>query len=249
MEHESASGYSEGDSERTLIGDTPCKQTTPAIKTSVVVKKPFKSPVVGSRKPTSPLNLDANLALQNASIEDQKLIRELKNLENELDAQIRVYDKRSNTLKQGVKIASLFEKEEKVMCLIVKWRGVCEAGLSYLMNSTMLKINQMGGYEEFRRKEIENEKRKIEYQSDNGLQDQMDEMLESEEFRRLPIEEQEEIKQRIEDKTQEMRKWRQAEFERLENQLTACANQEMTMEELAKRLKVEYKMIFPPASR
>lgn len=179
------------------------------------------------------------------SIEDKRLANELKLLGSEYTRQMNSYKIENNQLDQAIKILKNYEQELNVMKLIDKWRVICQGGLSYLLNSTMLKILKIGGYEELKRKEIQAEKRKIEYQIDDSLRDEMESVVESEEFQMISEEDQAEYKKRMEDKIEEMEAWKEKALSKLDEQIKLSANQEMTMQELAQRLKVDYKLVFP----
>lgn len=207
----------------------------------------FKPPIKSSERiPSTPETLvKASVnKVSKGSIEDRKLTNELNLLNNEYTRQINSYKMENNQLRQAIKVLKNYEQETKVLNLIDKWRGISQGGMSYMLNSTMLKILKMGGYEELKRKEIEAEKRKIEYQMDDSLQDEMDNVLESEEFQMLPEEDQEEYKKRMQDKIDEMEICKEKALAKLEEQVNSSANQEMTMQELAQRLKMDYELIF-----
>lgn len=180
-----------------------------------------------------------------ASVEDRKLAIQKKILNDELTKQAMFYKTNINQLQQANKIMKSYHKEEKVLNLIQKWRAVSQAGMSYIMNSTLIKISRIGGYEELRRKELEAEKAKLEYQIDDNLQEQMNEVLESNEFQMLPQEAQQEYKEKMEEKMSEAEIWKEKEFSKLDNRMKEIGNQELTMEELSKRLNMEYYLIFP----
>lgn len=196
---------------------------------------------------STPKTRTKNLILkkEKGTIEDRQLAAKSRLLNDELTRQIAIYRKSNFQLQQATKILNEYEKEIKVLKLIQKWRAVAQAGMSFLLNSTLLKISKLGGYEKLVRKELEAKKRKIEYQVDDTMQDQMDEVLESEDFQILPEEDQQEYKDCMADKIQEAQSWKEKEFTRLEEEFRNCADQEMTMEELSKRLKVEYALVFP----
>ncbi|CCH61468.1 hypothetical protein TBLA_0E04130 [Henningerozyma blattae CBS 6284] len=182
-------------------------------------------------------------------IEEKKLIKHLNIQCEKYDLKILYKEKTElqkeiTQLKTGIHILQNYEKELKVKELITKWRDVCQAGMSYMYNSAAIKIDRMGGFEEFRRKELENEKRRLEYQMDDSLQLEVDSILESEEFNNLTIDDQEEYKTQMNEKLEEMEKMKNSKLEALEAEMESSRNQTFTMQELAKRLKVDYKFIF-----
>ncbi|GAV50247.1 hypothetical protein ZYGR_0U01030 [Zygosaccharomyces rouxii] len=217
---------------------------TPIARKKSVFRPPVRNPQQVLSTPNTLVKTSVD-KVDKGSIEDRRLAYELKLLNNEFTRQINSYKIENNQLNQSIKVLKNYEKEEKVMRLIEKWRSISQAGMSYMLNSTMLKITKIGGYEELKRKEMEAEKRKIEYQVDDNLQDEMDNVLESDEFQMLPEEDQEEYKNRMQDKIEEMEIWKEKALTKLEEQVKLCANQEMTMQELAQRLKINYQFVFP----
>ncbi|AAS51644.1 ADL276Wp [Eremothecium gossypii ATCC 10895] len=171
---------------------------------------------------------------------------ELRLRERALDAELRQRATQETLLRRAVKIAESYEQLRQNDSLIEKWRGVCQAAMAYILNSMMLKIGRMGGYKEFKRKEVERMKRQVEYQTNDGVEDQIAELLESDEFLRLPLDEQEEIRERMQERREEAERARERELAKLDAELAATEGEEMTMEELATRLKVDYNMVYPP---
>ncbi|SCU85112.1 LAMI_0C10176g1_1 [Lachancea mirantina] len=147
-------------------------------------------------------------------------------------------------LKSGIKILNSYEKETEVENLAFKWRRICQAGMAYMLNSTLIKIDKMGGYEELVRREIEAEKRKIEYQFSDNLEQDIENLLESEEFKMLSTDEQQEYRDKMDAKRQEVEDLQQKELQKLEEKLGKTRETQMTMQELARRLNVDYKMVF-----
>ncbi|CEP64096.1 Mei5p LALA0_S10e02168g [Lachancea lanzarotensis] len=157
---------------------------------------------------------------------------------------IRQLKKENLTLESAIKILNTYSKEQEIERLIDKWRSICQAGMAYLLNSTLLKINKMGGYEELVKKEVEAEKRKLEYQFGDQLENEVEDVLESEEFKMMSALDQEELKRQIYDRKEEADKARQTEMEKLDFKVRASSVTEFTMKNLASRLKVNFDMIF-----
>ncbi|SCV05748.1 LANO_0H14312g1_1 [Lachancea nothofagi CBS 11611] len=158
--------------------------------------------------------------------------------------QIRKLRKQHSALESALKILGKFEKEREVLRLIEKWRSICQAGMSYLLNSTLLKISKMGGYEELVRKEAEAEKRKLEYHFSDQIQNQIDDIMDSDEFKLMTEYDQEELRQQMDQKREENDRFQRKELEKLDAKLKENSNSELTMQGLAVRLKVNHDMIF-----
>ncbi|AMD19614.1 HCL537Wp [Eremothecium sinecaudum] len=217
----------------------------------VTLVEDSKAAIIPSAKtrPKKHLKLLSGLNHNSTSLVSQakgkQVVSELKSVEVNLDIQIREYNKKETTLKRANKILSTYEQEVKINELIEKWRRVCQCAMAYLFNSTMLKINKMGGYHVFRKKEIEKMKRQLEYQSNDGIQDQIDELLESDEFLKLCQEEQDGVRERVEEKLHEAEKLKEKEMAKIHAQLEDMNEEEFTMQELAARIKVEYHLVYP----
>lgn len=155
------------------------------------------------------------------------------------------YERKIRELRGAIRILKTFDKELETLKLIERWREITKRALSYLLNNTLLKIEKLGGFEEFIRKEVDAEKQKIEYMVDDNLQNEINELTESDEFQALSQEEQDEYRAQLEMKLHEAESWKEDEFKKLESRLTESENKQMDMKELARRLKINYKMIFP----
>ncbi|SCW03422.1 LAFE_0G10066g1_1 [Lachancea fermentati] len=206
--------------------------------------KPFKAPLRSSN-PASFISIADKQNVAADNLKSSKQDGQLRKKTLAIDNDLRALHKEIDSLKSALDILAKYDKEKEVLKLIDKWRGVCQAGMSYMFNSTMIKIGKMGGYEELRRREIEAEKRKIEYQCADGIQDEIDGILESDQFKVLSPGEQAEIKDRLNERLVETQKWQEKQLELLEQKLLGSSNREMTMEELSKRLKIDYSMVFP----
>lgn len=213
--------YFEGDSETTLVNDSISNDT----KVNSVTAKLYNS-LIDKNEMTSNLN------------------KELKRMENEIDKEIRGLVKKESKLKRANQILSSYENEIKTKNLIQKWRSICQSGMSYLLNSVQLKIDRMGGYQEYKRKEVDAIKRQIEYKYDDSLQQQMDEILESPDFFHLPEEEKNEIRECMDERIKEVEEIKLKELEKVEKKLQQADIQEMTLQELASKIKVDYDLVY-----
>ncbi|CCE61188.1 hypothetical protein TPHA_0A01030 [Tetrapisispora phaffii CBS 4417] len=148
------------------------------------------------------------------------------------------------SLKQAIKIVDKYDEEKKTFDLIDKWRDISQKGLSYMMNSTLLKIDRVGGYMELRKKELEAEKRQIEYQLENDLDGEYENMIETEEFQMLPEDVKSEYAKKFEHEKEKVNSWKEKKFSELDSKLDSISNESFTMEELCKRLKVDFSLVF-----
>ncbi|KAM3163653.1 hypothetical protein ACU8KH_02127 [Lachancea thermotolerans] len=202
-------------------------------------RKPFKTPFVSSVKRGG--------SLGSKTLPSKEIIhpnRQASKEERIVNEQLNKVRRENTTLQNSLKILRKYERELEVLELIDKWRSICQAGMAFLLNSTLLKVNKMGGYEELIRKEVEAEKRKLEYQFAGRLQDEVDEVLESEEFKALPESEQQWLRRDLQQKVDSNEQLQQEEIKKLDLKLTESSNKQMTMRELANRLKVDYALVF-----
>ena len=228
-----------------IDNDTTLVSSSPTTKS----RRSFKTPFI--KRITKPCNENDEFSTSNQTYSSTPCKKSIKVttikqrlLYNELTTEIKQYKKEISNITDAIKILNKYEKELKTEELITKWRGVCQKAMSYLFNSILFKIDKMGGYEEFIKKEIEAEKARIEYQLDDSIGEEISDFLESDEFQNMPLDDQEECKMQLEEKREEMEKVKQKSLNRLDEKLEQCQGQEMTMQELANRLKVEYELVF-----
>lgn len=147
-------------------------------------------------------------------------------------------------LKQALSILNNYDKEINTRKLIQKWRCITQAAMSYILNMTLCKIDKIGGYEQLRRKEFDLQKKRLEYMMDDSMQDEMDTVIESEDFKALPVDDQVEYKNMMDERLKDFQAHKQKELQKLEKQMNDTTSNEMDMEELADRLKIDYSMVF-----
>lgn len=207
----------------------------------VTTKNSFKVPFRVSKQPNT-LKKDfsdgIHLPIHNSFIlKNKELVRERKMLKTEI-----------SELKNGIKILENFQKEREVLELINKWRGVSQCGMSYIHNSTLIKINKMGGYTNFLKTELESEKDKIEYQFE--LEADIESYFESEEFINMCADDQQEVRVQVDEKMFEFERVKEKKIKEIDKKMDEIENcnpdkQIFSMKELAKRLNVEYNLVFP----
>ncbi|CCE89896.1 Mei5p TDEL_0A05640 [Torulaspora delbrueckii] len=225
----------------TIINSSPVSDQKG--KNSMEICSPTKTPVESvSKYKTAGKHL---VQKSRETLEDHKLNTQTRLLYNELSKQKNLYKKHIDNLAQAIKIIKAGEKESRVLELIEKWRGVAQAGMSFMLNSAMLKITKLGGYEELLKKELEAERRKLDYQINDNLQDDMEQVFESEEFLALPEEMQQEYRDQMNEQLREVQNRKDKEIAKLEAKMKESAGQEMTMQELSRRIKMDYMLIFP----
>ncbi|CAL9729950.1 meiosis protein 5 [Monosporozyma unispora] len=217
------------------VSSTEISQSTPK-KSNKVEKKPFKIPF--KKKQVS--------FIQNG-INKPEVTNLFQNyLKNPLNSVSREgYSLNDRELKEALKLLNNFDKEIRTKKLIQKWRNITQGVMSYILNMTLCKIDRIGGYEELRKKELKLQKKRLEYMLDDSMQDEVDNVFESEEFNQLPVDDQEEYKRVMEEKLKDFESHKAKELKKLEDEINSSANKEMDMEELAKRLKVSYPLVFP----
>ena len=165
-------------------------------------------------------------------------------LNRELTKQLTILRQENNHLQQACKILSENKIKENRKS-IEKWRTICKMELSFILNSTLIKINRMGGYKDFLEKEMEAKRRRLEYQIDSGMEDQIYEIKESEDFKQLSEIEQQEWESQMNEQLKELEKNKVVELEKLNKVLLDSEGKEFGMFELCTRLKLDYNLMFP----
>jgi hypothetical protein len=181
------------------------------------------------------------LKLQSESTPKSK-IQNLRRKETELDMKIRKTKGRIESLKRAKNILS---KQDTMSNedLILKWRDAAQKASNYLLNAAVEKVNKAGGKKEFKRREREKLKESLEYSIDNSFQDRIGEITNSEEYDNLPEDEKERILDDL-DKEHE-RAMEEAGKSLMDDEIE---DDEFTMNDLYKRLKMDYKLVYPPSS-
>lgn len=157
---------------------------------------------------------------------------------------INSFKKTKDSLLQAIKILKSIDKEEKTEKCIDKWRDVSVREMSYILNMTLLKINKMGGYEEFVRKEVEGEKDSLRYNSKNDFEEQMEDYFHSSEFQNLEPDEQERIKKEAADQIEIINEKMEKKLNKLNAKIEEAANRDFDMQDLCKRLQVDFHLVF-----
>ncbi|CCK71564.1 Mei5p KNAG_0H01500 [Huiozyma naganishii CBS 8797] len=236
--------------ETTLIGDSSPVAGKGASAAVAKVRTPFRSPLA-RRKGAGSSDAVGRVSKRvpppdGSSIESAVLYKEVGKLVAELDRQTAAYSRKTKELQDAIKVMESPEVEAETRALIDKWRAIAQGAVSYLLNSVLGKIDRLGGYEEFRRKELEREKRQLEYRLDNGFEDEMESVLESEEFNGLPEDLKEEYRETLDGKKSEFEQYKTKQFAQLDAQLdqVSKSSQQMDMREMCKRLNVDYSLVF-----
>lgn len=224
------------DADRTLLELSPSR-TSP----KPTVRSGFKCPVITS----TPRKSIQNRISKQTNLGGHKFSNRQTSLQyNELRKQIREKEKENDQITDALKILNKYEKDLQIEQLISKWRGVCQGAMSYLFNETLFKVDKLGGYEEFIRREVDAEKARLEYQMDNSMEDEFSTLIESDEFQNLPLDDQEEYRARMEEQRNEAEILKEKSLQQLDKKMTEASGKEMTLEELARRLNVSYDLVY-----
>lgn len=102
-----------------------------------------------------------------------------------MDREILKYKQRLEKLEKiKAKRAKSSEKDELEQ-LIEKWRKAAQAASNYMMNEAQLKIDRMGGIEEYRKKQNENKLRRMRFKYDNAVLPELEQFMESDQYKHL----------------------------------------------------------------
>lgn len=165
-----------------------------------------------------------------------------KYLVNEYRRAIRRHEEEIRDIKQAIKILDE-EKLEKLENLVEKWRLVSQKTISYLHFSTLQKIDKMGGFDRYRERELDQQRKQIEDEVFR-YEEEMESFLESSEFQMLNEDDKVEYKAQVEAKMEELEKIKEEKLSKVEAEFEV-KDSTFTMKELAKLLKVDYSLIFP----
>lgn len=201
----------------------------------------FKCPV----RVSTPIKTSQNRISKTINgLVDKPSNRSLSLQYNELRRQIREKEKENDQMRDAIRILNKYDKDLQIEELIVKWRCVCQGSLSFLFNETLFKVDKLGGYEEFIRKEVDAEKARLEYQMDNSMEEEFSTLVESDEFQSLPPDDQEEYRARMEEQRHEAEILMEKSLKQLDKKISEASGKEMTLEELTKRLNVSYELVY-----
>ncbi|ODQ56873.1 hypothetical protein WICANDRAFT_65755 [Wickerhamomyces anomalus NRRL Y-366-8] len=198
-----------------------------------------------TRNFSSPIRLDQN-AITSTPDDPKKLMMSLRRQENSVDSELVKARKKLETLRRAKVILSKKDAKNNEE-LIDKWRDAAQRASNYLLNASVEKINKAGGKKEYERREREKLRDNLEFTMDTSFQERISEVTRSEEYEALPEDEQERILQDLEEEAEKS-------MRQLEKDLDAKNkhdddnddnDDEFTMKDLYKRLKLDYKLVFP----
>ncbi|KAG0676330.1 hypothetical protein C6P42_001308 [Pichia californica] len=242
------------------INDYDIPYLTPDISSTVDDTRSslFDTPVTNNTKLSSPLSVrvfSTPLAdLRSSSTVKTAVQIKLNQLsskeyndeyERQLQRDILKYQSEINKMKKIKKYRDSKE-DQKLDQLIEKWRDIAEKGSNFLFNEAKLKIERMGGIEEFRKKQKRSKLRKMKFEFDESLLYKIEEYMESDEYKNIEGYEKEEIISRKKEleKISEQIENGQIPRENNQNDDSSSENDEFTMEELYKQLGLDYKIVY-----
>lgn len=168
-------------------------------------------------------------------------IKELKRKETNLDSRIRKERAKVETLKRAKTILLKNDSQNNAE-LVLKWRDAAQKASNYLYNAALEKVEKAGGKKEFVRREKERLKDNMEYSMDSSFQDRIGEVTQSEEYEQLPEGEKERILQQLDEEQEAAMKELEKSF--INEDDDAHEDEEFSMRDLYKRLKMDYQLVF-----
>ena len=169
-------------------------------------------------------------------------IKELKRKESRLDSDIRRLQSRLETLRRA-KAILLKGETKSTEDLIVKWRDIAQRASDQVLESAVEKVNKSGGKCELKRLERTRLKEKSINSIDFEYDGRIAGVTSCGEYQSLGEDEQLKIIEGLEAE-------RQKDLQTLERRLASSDaedsdTEEFTMRDLYKRLKLDYKLVFP----
>lgn len=116
--------------------------------------------------------------------------------ERQLEREIQRYEQSIEKLKSIEKERSKDAKGDDLDGLIAKWRDAAKAASNYVLNDAKLKIDRMGGIEEYRKKQQGSRLRQLRFQYDTTALSELDDFMRSPKYKSLGKVEKEEVEDR-----------------------------------------------------
>ncbi|CCE82020.1 Piso0_002712 [Millerozyma farinosa CBS 7064] len=152
--------------------------------------------------------------------------------EKNIDRQIREWQKKKDMIVKAVRYKKTNESE-RIDQLICKWRDVCQSASNYLLNSMQLKIMHSGGYRVWKEKNSRKDVDRAQEQEQRI--EELNDIVNSEEFGDLSTLEQSDIMDHLHDLSKDS----------LTDTEDNNEEEEFTMQMLYKMLNIDYDTVYP----
>jgi hypothetical protein len=167
----------------------------------------------------------------------------MEETERQLKRDIQKYEKELSMMKKIKKYRDSKESE-KLDALIEKWRSIAEMGSNYIFNEAKIKIEKMGGIKQFKLKEKKAKLRKMKFEFDENLLYKIEEYITTEEYKNLDDYEKEEILAKQRELEEMSEKLERGELPLGDDDKDDDDNDEFTMKDLYKQLKLDYNLVY-----
>ncbi|VEU21762.1 DEKNAAC102714 [Brettanomyces naardenensis] len=171
---------------------------------------------------------------------------------NQLSKESYVGESERELKRKMLKYKGMFDKLEKIKKqreggendeldqLIDKWRDAARAASNYMLNEARLKINKMGGIEEYRRKQQTSKLRKLKFQYDSTMLSEIEEYMNTEKYKNLDTFEKQEVIDRKREIEKISEKIENGEYEANDEH----NDSEFSMKELFGQLHLDYDLVW-----
>jgi len=201
---------------------------------SPLAVRSFSSPAADIRMSDKiPIQVQLNQLSKSTFVEEN---------ERQLEREIKRYEQSIAKLK---KIEAKREDEspkDGLNELIDKWRKAAKAASNYVLNDAKLKIDLMGGIEEYRKKQRDSRLRKLRFEYDTSALGELDDFMRSPKYKSLGKAEKEEVEER---KRAIERMGEKIEHGEMPGEGSGNGlSKEFSMEELYGQLNLDYDLVY-----
>lgn len=226
-----------------LIFKTPNKYNN--LYTSPISLRSFSTPLAELRanpvkKPTVQIQLNQLLSRECLEETERQLLRDIMKYQSEINLMRKIKQYRDSN------------ESERLNELINKWRDIAEKASNYLYNQAKLKIDRMGGMEEFRNRQKKAKMSKMKFEFDQSVLYRIEEYMDTDEYKNLDVYQKKEVLSRKKELEEMSEKIENGELlsDSNENQTghvdTDCVDEEneFTMKELYKQMGLDYNLVY-----
>ncbi|QPG74925.1 hypothetical protein FOA43_002263 [Brettanomyces nanus] len=214
-------------------GNILSNRTTPIGSSSPLTLRSFSSPPAELRSNKIPLQVRLNQISKSTYVgeSDRQLKREILKYRTILDKLAKIKQRREH------------KTVDDVDRLVDKWRNTAIAASNYMLNEARLKINKIGGIEEYRRKQQVSKLRKLKFQYDNNMLSEIEDYMKSDVYKVLDKYEKEQVRDRKKEIEKISEGIESGDYPGSDKQQNN--DNEFSMRELYAQLHLDYEIVYP----
>ncbi|ODQ80560.1 hypothetical protein BABINDRAFT_12707 [Babjeviella inositovora NRRL Y-12698] len=193
-------------------------------------------------------NSTGNDSSVHAKLVAKKELKDLRRSEAFLDVEIKKYEDQIGLITRANRYLASHKTSEEpsspirsVDALIEKWRSVGQQAASYLLNSALVKVSNMGGYQEYRKRQADRTTRQLVSQFEDEMAGKYEGFIELEEYKEMSALDKKELDERYNEykRKSEVKTEGHGKKQKTEEEGNA-----ITMKQLFRELNVEYALFF-----